>query len=337
MYADVLDGWAFITKRRLAEALDQLGDRADVTIVWRPYVIDPTAPSPSRDLATERLEPTVEASLQQTAPGVDAAIDRLEVGQLALEIGIPAWNPQWRASSWAAHRMITSALDDHGPGRQAEVVEAIFTAHFVDGADINSLDFLRGLADRYELPPPVALTDVDAAPAYLQPGFPKDDPVERSTREAQLSGKAIGAAGSPTFVANSVIIGAGVMARDELAQMILEVVADPPSEVPDEVRRFRNARALLAAGNPLGALYLLAPLRPEYDGVRGFETLTARALAASASLEPARKKLEELIERWPDDAYLRMLLGKTLKRMQDPAADKHIALASAMNPEFLDF
>jgi predicted DsbA family dithiol-disulfide isomerase len=342
VYADLLCGWAYIGKRRLEQALDQLGDQLDATVIWRPYLIDPTAPSPSVELATALTHPAMDAALQQAEPGVEAAIKRLEVGQLGIDLGIGSqWNPQWRASSWAAHRLAASTLDDSaedlGADRQNEVVEAILHAHFVEGLDINSLAFLRTIAHRFDLPGPVALTDTGAALAYLQAGFDREDPVERRTREAQLTGQAIGVATSPTFVVNGVIVETGAQAPETLAEELLRASLESDSTVPDEVQRFRNARALLEARNPLGCLYLLAPLRPEYDGLRGFETLTARALAASASLEPARAKLEELLERYPDDAYLQVLMGKTLKRMQDPRADKHLALARAMNPEYLDF
>jgi hypothetical protein len=30
-------------------------------------------------------------------------------------------------------------------------------------------------------------------------------------------------------------------------------------------------------------------------------------------------------------------MGKTLKRMKDPRAERHLALARAMNPQYLDF
>ncbi|QDP96067.1 hypothetical protein FOE78_09305 [Microlunatus elymi] len=142
---------------------------------------------------------------------------------------------------------------------------------------------------------------------------------------------------SPTYVINDTIIAVGDQPSEELAERFRATLAAPPAVVPDEVRRLRAARTLLEQRDPHGCLYLLQPLRPDYDGVRGLETLTARALAASASLAPARAKLEELLAAHPDDAYLQLLLGKTLKRMRDPLADKHLALAAAMNPEYLDF
>lgn len=338
LYGDIVSPWAFLGHRQLRNAVRLLDPALRSTvIIWRPHLVDPTAPSPSVPWADAAVDPAVDAAIQQTTPGTEAGIRRLESGRLAEELGFDRWGPQWRASSWAAHRMITAALD-RGPAVQAEVVDAIGIAHFVDGRDINDLELLRDIADRFGLPGPVARQGSAAALAYLQPGVPRDDRVERATREALLFGQAIGISTSPTLVVHDTIISQGNPAAEELAETITAVAADPPRSAPEEVRRFRAARALLEQSrNPRGSLYLLEPLRPEYDGVRGLETLTARALAAAASLEPARAKLAELVARHPDDAYLHLLLGKTLKRMRDPAADKHLAIAAAMNPEYLDF
>lgn len=339
VYADVVDVWAHVARPRLRRALERVsgsdllsGD--EPTVVWRPFLIDPTAPSPSEELIPG--DELTDSILQQSEPGVGAAIRRLEAGQAADEEGLGTPAPRWRSSSWAAHRMIAAALD-HGPQLQDQVVEAILLAQFRDGIDINSWEFLTAVSDRFGLPAPVRLEGTDAAPAYLQPGFPPDDPVERRTREAQLFGQALGVTRSPTVVINQTIVETGAVSEDVLVERLSEFAGRPASPVPDEVRRVRAAQALLSARNPRGSLYLLAPLRPEYEGDRGFETLTASALAASASLEPARAKLAELLERYPDDAYLQLLMGKTLKRLGHPDAEKHLALATAMHPEYLDF
>lgn len=339
VYADVTDVWAYVARPRLQRALELVsGTEAfaggQPVVVWRPFLIDPTAPSPSVELVPG--DEATDSILQQSEPGVGAAIRRVEAGQAAAEEGLGVPKPRWRASSWAAHRMITAALG-RGPEVQDQVVEAILTAQFADGVDINGLRFLQTLADRFDLPAPVRLEGTDSALAYLQPGFPSDDALERQTREAQLFGQALGVTRSPTFVIDRTIVEIGAVAEEVLAARITEFTHRPVSRVPDEVHRVRAARALLEARNPRGSLYLLAPLRPEYDGDRGFETLTARALAASASLEPARAKIAELLDRYPDDAYLQLLMGKTLKRLGHPDAGKHLALATAMHPEYLDF
>jgi Flp pilus assembly protein TadD len=103
--------------------------------------------------------------------------------------------------------------------------------------------------------------------------------------------------------------------------------------VPAEVRRLRAGSRLLERRDPRGALYLLAPLRPEYDGERSLEILTARALFASASLSRAQAVVEPLLERMPDDAYLNLLMGRILQRRGDPGAARYLALAAALDPD----
>lgn len=343
VYADVVDVWAHVARRRLHRALELIaaesiaadqGPHQQPTAIWRPFLIDPTAPSPSEELVPG--DELMDSVLQQSQPGVGAAIRRLESRQAAEDEGLGVPDAQWRPSSWAAHRMIAAALEG-GAGVQDEVVGKVLSAHFEQGLDINSLDFLTPLAEQFGLPAPVRLEGTDSALAYLQPGFPADDLLERTTREAQLFGQAVGVVESPTFVIDQTIVEVGAVSAEVLAARISEFTDRPDTPVPEEVRRVRAARALLEVRNPRGSLYLLAPLRPEYEGDRGFETLTASALAASASLEPARAKLAELLERYPDDAYLQLLMGKTLKRLGHPDADKHLSLATAMDPEYLDF
>lgn len=332
IYADVLCAWAYVGKRRLETALDLVRQQGEEpTVVWRPYLIDPTAPAVSEDLQIALQEPSIDAALQQCEPGLSAWENRIRVRDEARAEGIgPDFGARWRTSSWAAHRMVTAAAEQ-GPQMQDEVMESFLRAHFVEGRDINDLTFLRELATAYALPQPLAGTG-DTALVYMERGVDPEDPLERATREALLTGRAIGVASSPTFVVNGHSALAGAQSAEVLARHILEAGERQPHEQHEVVRRFRLAEALLDQRDPHGCRYLLKPLRPDYDGDRNLEQLTARALAASASLGPAREKLERLVEEYPSDAYLHLLLGKTLKRLGDPDAARHLALAGEPDP-----
>jgi predicted DsbA family dithiol-disulfide isomerase len=335
IYADVLCAWAFVSKLRLHEAVQLMrGQDEAPTVVWRPYLIDPMAPTPTVDLGEALSDPVVGGALQQCTPGISAAENQIRVRDIALAEGIgPRFGARWRASSWAAHRLIDAAIDC-GPDVQDEVVETILHAHFVIGEDINSLSFLGPLATRFDLPPPVAGHEHDGALAYMEPGFDPADPSERRTRESYLAGMAMGVRSSPTFFVNGHSVLTGAQSPENLAWHIIEAAKTPATRVPEEINRIRLAQALLdSRRDPRGCLYLLAPLRPQYDGERNLEILTARALAASASLEPARDKLERLVKEYPDDAYLHLLLGKTLRRLRDGDSARHLAIAKAMEPD----
>lgn len=324
VYVDVVCPWAHIGKRRLEAALAELAD-PDVTVLWRPYLLDPTAPAVSVPLADQ---PEAEAAQLSSVPGFNLDLVKHRVAQLAIAEGLPTPNPGYRVSTWAAHRLIQAAADQ-GPAVQSEVVETIMAAHF-SGRDINRSDFLGDLAERNGLPAPVELEETGHALAYLQPGFDPQDPSERATREAYWTGRALDIASSPTFVvAGDALVGAQPVAT------ILEHLAvdrEPAREVPGEVRRLRLAEALLDRRDPHGCLYVLAPLRPEHDDDPNLEILAARALLASASLRPAREKLERLVAQYPGDTYLRGLLGRALRRLGDPEAATHLAIAGAMDP-----
>jgi hypothetical protein len=44
--------------------------------------------------------------------------------------------------------------------------------------------------------------------------------------------------------------------------------------------------------------------------------------------------VEPLLERMPDDAYLNFLMGRILQRLGDAGANRYLALAAALDPEF---
>lgn len=325
VYIDVVCPWAHIGKRRLTAALAELGDPA-ASVLWRPYLLDPTAPAVSVPLSDQ---PEAEAAQLSSVPGFNLDLVKHRVAQQAIAEGLPTPTPAYRVSTWAAHRLIQAAAG-LGPVAQDEVVEAVMAAHFA-GGDINRVDFLAALAGRYGLPAPARIDGTDHAPAYLEPGFDPQDPSERLTRESYWTGRALDVTSSPTFVvAGEALVGA------QPVETIVEharAPREPKRELPDEVRRIRLAEALLDRRDPHGCLYVLAPLRPEHDDDPNLEILAARALLASASLRPAREKLEKLVAQYPGDAYLHGLLGRALKRLGDPEANTHLAIAGALDPD----
>ncbi|WP_241235535.1 tetratricopeptide repeat protein [Streptomyces sp. KPB2] len=73
----------------------------------------------------------------------------------------------------------------------------------------------------------------------------------------------------------------------------------------------------------------------EYPEERGVRMLAARAHYHSAQLSRAQGGLEKLVAENPDDAYARLLLGRTLERRGEvESAARHLRIAAAMNPEY---
>jgi Flp pilus assembly protein TadD len=99
------------------------------------------------------------------------------------------------------------------------------------------------------------------------------------------------------------------------------------------VQRFRWATSLLEQRDPLGALTMLRPLLEEHGSDPGVRLLAARAWFASARLGRAQAALEELAAEAPGNAYVQVLLGRTLQRLGRRAeAVPHLRMSSAMSP-----
>ncbi|GAA2886312.1 hypothetical protein GCM10010517_50040 [Streptosporangium fragile] len=86
VWADLVCAWAYIGKRRMEKA----GFGEDVEIVWRPYVIDPMAPTPSEPLEEALRDPVAEGALRACAPDLTPAENRARVARIATEEGIGA-------------------------------------------------------------------------------------------------------------------------------------------------------------------------------------------------------------------------------------------------------
>ncbi|MGC5009145.1 DsbA family protein [Streptosporangium sp. DT93] len=310
IWADMTCAWAYVGRRRLEKA--GLGE--DVEVVWRPYVIDPTAPAPSEPLEDALRDPVAEGALRI---GTDAGARDEGVREGTEEGGTRHRGAVWRANTFDAHRVIALARGRGGAPLQDAVVERILRAHFTEGADI---------ADRATLAALAAEAGLDGMAEALERGDGADE-----VRSELLRGKAAGIATSPTFMVGDTAV-TGAQSPEVLADLVRN--AAPARELPDEVRWLRQAEALLGVRDPLGALRTLEPLLAEHGDDSAVRLLAARAYFGSAQLGRARETLESLLESAPGDHYARFLLGRTLERAgRHRQALPHLRLAAAMDPE----
>jgi len=320
IWADVVCPWAYIGKRRLEKALALPGSaETGVEVVWRPFRIDPTAPDQAVPAEEVRRDPLVDAALQQCAPDLSPQENRVRVARAAADEGLgPRWGAAWRAGSHDAHRLLHTAGEHGGAALQNEVAEQVMKAHFIDGDDISDRRLLKAVAARSGFAEGAELLDTDAG--------------DREVRELLLIGKARGIATSPTIA-----VGDRTLAGAQPPEAIADFLAggDRGREVPEEVRRLRWAESLLEQRDPLGALALLKPLLDEHADDLNVRRIAARGYFHSAQLTRARDLLEQLVIDAPDDSYVRLMLGRTLRRLgsEDQAA-VHLKMAAAMTPEY---
>ncbi|MEU8180512.1 DsbA family oxidoreductase [Micromonospora sp. NPDC049044] len=134
IYADVICPWCYIGKRRLDEALASYD--GEVTVRYRPFQLDPSpVPEPL---------PLVEA-LAGKFGGPERARQMVDhVTQVAAGDGLRLdYDRAVIANTFDAHRLVSYATDH---GRAAEMVEALYQAHFNRGVDVGSREALAALA-----------------------------------------------------------------------------------------------------------------------------------------------------------------------------------------------
>jgi len=207
IFSDVVCPWCFIGKRRLEEALRRLaasGNRgAPPRVQWRAFQLNPWLPPGGM----ERAE-YVTRKFGSAAGGVYTRVAGVgsQVG-----IGFAFDRIARQPNTVDAHRLIRLAGEEQ---RQDAVVETLFRAYFLEGADLSSTAVLLGLAQRAGLDPERAqacLTDEGTRAAVLDE--------DRQARE-------IGVEGVPFFVFNRRLAVSGAQEPDVLLAAIDRVAVE---------------------------------------------------------------------------------------------------------------
>lgn len=137
VYSDVICPWCFIGKRRLEEALKQIGLAQSVRVRWRPFELNLTMPKGGMD-----RRPYLEAKFGG-AESLKTMEDRVARAGEADGIEFAFDLIARTANTFDAHRLIWFAEQQ---GRQDDVVEALFHSYFTKGRDIGNRDALAEIA-----------------------------------------------------------------------------------------------------------------------------------------------------------------------------------------------
>lgn len=180
VWSDVACPFCYIGKRHLEAALKRFEHRDDVTVTWRSFQLDPSAPAEPTgdmyDMLAAKYGGTREDARAKTANVVAMA------AQAGLEYDMDAARP---SNTFDAHRLIhlAASLD-----RQDAMNERLLAAYFTEGAVLADHATLRRLALEVGLP-------ADRVDAVLA-GDEFADAVRRESAEAQQ----LGLGGVPAFV-----------------------------------------------------------------------------------------------------------------------------------------
>ncbi|HEX6785941.1 MAG TPA: DsbA family oxidoreductase [Acidimicrobiales bacterium] len=136
IWSDVVCPWCYIGKRRFEAALAHFAGREDVTVVYRAFQLDPTAP------------PGVATSVREVYDrkfGPDQAVRLIDrVTTMAAEDGLDfQLERAQRANTLLAHQVLWLA-EQHG--NQEAMAERLLRAYFTEGRNIGDPDVLAELA-----------------------------------------------------------------------------------------------------------------------------------------------------------------------------------------------
>ncbi|MGV9210462.1 DsbA family oxidoreductase [Micromonospora sp. RB23] len=134
IYADVVCPWCYLGKRRLDEAIARYD--GEVTVRYRPFQLDPSpVPEPL---------PVVDALAAKFGGPERARQMVARVVQVAAGDGLRLdYDHAVAANTFDAHRLVGYAAERD---RAAEMVEALYQAHFTKGLDVGSREVLATIA-----------------------------------------------------------------------------------------------------------------------------------------------------------------------------------------------
>jgi predicted DsbA family dithiol-disulfide isomerase len=137
IWSDVVCPWCYIGKRRFERAVEEVADDIEVRTMYRPYQLDPSAP-------TDHTTPVSEAYAKKFG-GPERALQIIDhLTAVAAEDDIEFHlDRALRANTLLAHRLLWLA---EAAGRQDDLKEALLRAYFVDGLDIGDVEVLADAA-----------------------------------------------------------------------------------------------------------------------------------------------------------------------------------------------
>ena len=201
IYSDISCPWCYIGEKRFAAALASFGDE-EVEVVFRPYQLDPGAPTSPRPLVSALREKF----------GANAPQMLTRVTEAARGEGIEMrWDAAIAVNTLTAHRLLRLALRDYGADVQRALAERLFDAHFTRGGDVGDAALLTELAVAVGM-------DRERTHSYLASSEGLTETQEEIGEARQLGVRAV-----PTFVFEGQYLVEGGQPSEVFSNVLREV------------------------------------------------------------------------------------------------------------------
>jgi predicted DsbA family dithiol-disulfide isomerase len=187
IFSDVICPWCFIGKRRFETAISRLRDRGvdvQVDYMFRPFQLDPTAPTdsptPAKDAYAKKF-----GGPERATEILDHVTSVAAQDEITFNMDIAV-----RANTFLAHRLLSYALKQHGAAVQIPLKERIMDAYFTDGKNIGDIDVLADCAES---------AGIDRTEAHT---FLSGDELVDEVRSEIAEAAEYGVTAVPTFIIN---------------------------------------------------------------------------------------------------------------------------------------
>ncbi|MEO6814695.1 MAG: DsbA family oxidoreductase [Ginsengibacter sp.] len=212
IWSDVRCPFCYIGKRKFEMALEKFPHKNKVKVIWKSFELDPNLKTNTEVNAAEHLSEIKGISKEQ-AEGMQQ-----HVANVAKEIGLH-FNSQNMvvANSFNAHRLIQLAKTK---GLGNEIEEALFTAHFVEGMNIDDKESLikTGVS--------IGLDEGEVEEIFTSDNFAKE--VKQDESEAQ----SLGINGVPFFVLNNKYAVSGAQSPETFLDVLEQTWKEFEKENP---------------------------------------------------------------------------------------------------------
>jgi predicted DsbA family dithiol-disulfide isomerase len=206
IWSDIACPWCYVGKRRFEQAMAQFANRDDVTVTWRSFELDPSAPATHDEpqaqlLARKYGVPVAQAEAMNARMTAAAAEEGLEFHFDRVKVG----------NTFDAHRLTHLASTD---GKQDAMKERLMRAYLTEGEAIGRPEVLERLATDVGL-------DVDRVRAVLA-----SDEFANDVRQDERQARELGISGVPFFVLGGKYGVSGAQSADLLLEAIGQAYAE---------------------------------------------------------------------------------------------------------------
>ena len=209
IWSDVVCPWCYIGKRRFEAALARFPHADEVTVHWRSFQLDPSAP-PEREGGLAAWLSTKLGITAEQARAMDDQISTVAAGE-GLDYHLEVARP---GNTFDAHRLIHLAGTQ---GRQGAMKERLMAAYFSEGRPIGDRQTLTALAVEVGLDP-------DAVREALN-----GDAFAGAVHEDEARARSLGFGGVPTFVVAGRYGVSGAQEPDLLLDLLQRAWDEAPS------------------------------------------------------------------------------------------------------------